>query len=349
MDYKLDKALTSSDYDEIITVTEGECGTVLAEAGKGDELHLYKAAAYIGKAGISITGLTGALSSGDDAMSTISSLVNGPVPMLNLGLALDEYALVTNGLNCDDSSISSIAKTSCTVKSFIGPMQALSTMSVLAGNSMTYNGQEVTAMSALMNPSSVGIKDDGTQTEFDVDGNGTLDSSQATGMAMNYGVDDANNTGIGTNLEGADPKAVTFTKGSNTYKYQLIKVTISSKDGDTSKDAISYQLISGVSPDNTNNFTSVADGRTSMTISGFCDTSFVKCDGYSAGSCYPCPVIQADGDAMPSTTAVADTLNSSDDPQMEEAKNMLDCNSNGIVEDAEVAYYMANSSCENYQ
>jgi len=41
-------------------------------------------------------------------------------------------------------------------------------------------------------------------------------------------------------------------------------------------------------------------------------------------------------------------LNASDDPAMADAANMLDCDKNGTVDDPEVAYYMANSSCDGY-
>ena len=175
MDYKLDKGK----YSEVLTMADGECGKVLQDAGDGDKLRLYKAASYLGKAGVSVDKLLGDVKnlSGSDGMSSLINNFAGVDAVLNINLAMKEYNAITANIDCNSSTLNDTMKASCALKNFISPIQGLATMSVLAGDDLTYNGKQVTAITALMDPASVGIKDDGTQTEFDVDGNGTLDSS----------------------------------------------------------------------------------------------------------------------------------------------------------------------------
>jgi len=327
LETSVDKASTEAEYEAVITLADGDCKTTMVNAGKSEDLAMYKAGAYLGKSGISIAGLTSTLLSGGDIMTALVAKFSGADAALNISEAITEYEKVTTAdKNCTLAQTSTLTTqnrlNTCIILGYVKPIMATAGISTLTGPSVTYNGQEVSSMTALLDPTSIGIVS-GTATEFDVDANGTMDSSQATGEILSgNGVDDTAHT------------TLSFVSGGTTYTYDHKTITITSSDAAFSDYKGYFLLTTGTS--------------INIVTSGYCSLTMVTCSTRNDTDCFVCPVINSSGDALTSTTVVVDMLDSVDandtSNPLASVKSSIDSDSNGTISDAELAAYMAASN-----
>lgn len=319
LEYGSDKSTTQASYQSIIDLADGACKTVLENNGMSCELKTYKASAYMGKAGISLSSLIDTLLSGGDPMTELMSMVSGGTSALYATEAMTLYDDISNNTACSNSTRADAT----TITTYVRPLQAVGAISTLTGPSLTYNGEEVSSLTALLNPSSVGIVS-GSYTEFDVDGNGLLDSTQATAIAMAGSVSNATTE----SFNDATPTTLAFVKSGTTYTYNHKLITILSGDNATYNNYESYQLL---------------DQSTSVPVltDGYCNLTFTTCTTLNTTDCFVCPIISSNGTALTSTTAVVDTLNAIDSTSpLYAIKTMLDTNGDGLTE-AELATYLS--------
>ena len=320
LEYGSDKSTTDTAYQAVIDLADGECKSVLENAGMSDELKTYKAAAYLGLAGISLSNMVDTLLGGGDLMNELMNMVSGGTSALYATEAVNLYDEITNSeADCNSTTVKADA---CTITGYVRPLQAVGGISTLTGDSLTYNGEEVSSLTAVLDPTSVGINS-GTATEFDVDGDGLLDSAEASAIALSGAVGSFNAT-----YDDPDPinATLTFTKDSTNYTYDHNKVTINSIDNGTYANAVFYKLL---------------DQSTSVPIltDGYCSTSFVTCTTVNTTDCFVCPVISSNGTSLSSTTVVVDALNSADaSSPLYAIKTMI---SNGTITEADIASYLS--------
>lgn len=323
--------LNEGSYDaSLAKVADSSCsGLTISEAS------MYKATAYMGKAGLSFRGFAadiGALLDGSgDPISLIGSKVSGATSMTNLKNASLEYDLVIGTSNCTTTT-NSVVKTACSAKDVVSPMLAISSMSVLGGEAVTYNGQLISPISAMMNPTSVGITS-GTATEFDVDGDGNFDNSQAAAMALQYSFN-------GTTIFGDN--TITNSYGNRTFTnpssgpFELIKSTIVAV-APMSKNTINWHLVNQAS-------------ASTVTTEGYCSLQNVACtkdevDG--SANCYPCPIIDSRGQTSTSTENILSSINSADSTSpLASAGDAMDCDQSGTVSNSELSTFMTYGKCQ---
>ncbi len=277
--YEVSYALDKGDYDSVIKTLEEQnqsCGF------SDDEKNLNIAAAYIGKAGLTIVDIVNNMlesdSNGDsDFGSFIKSMSNdnASINLLYFNKAKSFYDKIPGDCKSINSTSSDIFKDSCFYSGLMQISQSANSISLILGGS-----DEVTKW---QDSSSLTSGDDKNNNQ-------KADSVDATARAIDYSfTGDINTTnGIATSVE----QNITFTKNSSNYTYELIKISV----GNTNPN-IFYKLISNDTP------------RSPIITDGSCDLSFKSCDQEDGTTCFPCPVIDDSGNAMNTNDQLVDVIN----------------------------------------
>ena len=357
LEMDLDAASNATEYQAVRDKATGECSGAISTT----ELSQYKAATYLGEAGISIAGLApDLLEDGADPMNVITAKVSGVEANQLIDLALAEFDTLVTDEQCTNKAnltLSSAQLSACTTKEFVKPLMAVSNLSLVAGESVTFEGKEVTAISALQDPASVGIDTDNSDgisaTEFDINGSGTIDSSEFTAFAIGYASalakdqnnsttteddnyvnaidtdDDSNGSVDGQEtFKAADILTnVNFTKNGTRinadHSHRYVEIELTNKyDFATSGNKKEYKLIETQtsSSDATKVVMNVA------VTNGLCEVEITtSCTTRNNTDCFPCPVVSADGSAMNATDGIADMLNESEDENMSQIKEDMYC------------------------
>ncbi len=247
--YGVQQNLDQGNFDSVIAVLDnnGTCGGQFTQ----DEAWLNLAAAYMGKAGLTMSNLLGAVmdSSGTDAMSSFMvsfAEAADAEGLANLARAKEVYAYIDP--SCSGSEVSTAAE-ACLYS-------GLSTLTETVGSLGAIVGAENLT---LINATSLSAADD-------TDGDGTADQIEITACA----IQDAQNALAGC---AADPTAVDCTVAAPTIDgqaYDCRYYTLNTNDA--------YKLISGTSVVTTDGVCA-KDGYT-----GTC----TEADG---SNCFPCPVV----------------------------------------------------------
>ncbi len=171
---EVSSALDSGDYDQAIALIEGKCSDKLGEAEKKKDL----AAAYLGKAGITIPNLTiDILKSGQEGnpfKSVTLAFVNkaNSKSLSYQQEAADIFSSLANN-NCTSPSLNDFEKDACFSLSFVDVSMALTNFDMAFAQIRYPIGQELSAWAA-----------NDTSCQFDTDQNGIVDSAQINACAL---------------------------------------------------------------------------------------------------------------------------------------------------------------------
>ncbi len=275
--YEILKALDEGNYDFVISALEADPtygGVFTAEEGR-----LNLAAAYVGKAGFDVNGIVNVIIDSTRAKTTdkFSAFVKalatniGAKGSLYLSKASSKYAEIVS--NCS-SAVTDIQKDACFYKGIVDAATAATSMSVIVGD-----------INSWFNP--IGCQD--------VNQNRIGDDADVSACAIEYAV---NGSCSDPTARAVSIRPVNFNDGTNTYTFQLIKVTITSTG--TCSNKSDYRFI------DTNN-------KTVVLTEGFCKTDFTPCTSLDLNKgCYPCPVVDPQTrNVLDVTEAIANTLQSS--------------------------------------
>ena len=276
--YDVSYALDKGEYDSVIKTLEEQnqsCGF------SNDEKNLNIAAAYIGKAGLTIVDIVNNMLKSDDNGNGFGSFVesmsndNASNNLLYFNKAKSFYDKIPGDCS-DTNSSSNLFKDSCFYSGLMQISQSANSISLILGG-----GDEVTKW-----------QDSSTLTpDDDKNNNQKADSVDATARAIDYSFTGDTNTtnGIATSVE----QNVTFTKNSSNYTYELIKISVGSSNPNEF-----YKLISNDTP------------RSPIITDGVCKTDLQKYSVDADGATYfPCPVIDDSGKTMNTNDQLVDVIN----------------------------------------
>lgn len=292
--YGVQQNLDKGDYALVIATLENNqtCGGKMAQ----DDAWLNLAAAYMGKAGLTMGNLLGAVTDSNSSSAMSSFMTSFADAATAEGLAnLDNAAAVYAyfGVACNGTETGADAE-ACLYDGLVSLTSAVSSLSTLLG------AETVAALSGTLV----------TGGPDDVNNNDKVDQIEITSCAL----EDADNnlTGCtGTPTPTTHIASTTLFNGdANTYAVRLYTVTTSTGYSD----ATAYKLIrTDTAPDE------------AVTTDGFCDTNEVTCSAIS-GTCFPCPVRAADGSATTVVSGLVTTINNGD---LESLANFLPAEDNG--------------------
>ena len=334
----LDSATSTSDYDAVIALVEGDCSTVLSS----DEADAYKVAAYFGQLGFDINTLASDIATLSGGGGNATEIVNLLTLKLTGASALLDSINGYKAADCNATNLTSLQEDLCAWDTFLAEavpggsdnieLAAKASALISEENYVDEEGNEISPITALQDPSSVGISS-GNSTKYDINANGVLDDIEISGLSLSYAINNGNNGNYTTvsgngSVENStilfNPSAnVTFTNSNGNYTYELTQILIddqSSGDGYTNSSNTTFSFV-----DNSNgtSFKKVVyklvslSSNTTATTSGYCNTSFVTCTADSNSdkaldaSCYPCPIISSNGTETSSVSGIVDILNSS--------------------------------------
>ncbi len=308
--YELLQKLDEGDYDFVIQKLENDKS--YQEAFRKDERYVNLAAAYIGKAGYDINSLINDMIDSDEGngdayqgfIKALSHRINGDsVSLLDKAVELYKEALGDNitdiNTYCENNSdnLTPYQKDACFYVGLVETAKATSSVGLLlkGGTNPSQDGtvsdiiQKWIEQDENENPNVCDLDD--------IDNNGVIDPADAAACEIEYATKQkCSNKHITTSTE-----TVTFTKGSKTYNYTLLKITLSP---DTT-------VCAGKNPKHYKKLISL-DKNLPVLSDTYCKTDFTPCDEGTEG-CYPCPVIDPTGDDIDVGEAVIDAINNGAD------------------------------------
>lgn len=317
--YGVQLDLDKGNYDSVVSELENN-GTCNGAMDMTDSW-LNLAAAYNGKAGLTVSKLLGAVigsDGGDPMLSFMTSFAASATPdgLLNLEKARNVYAYIDS--NCEGNE-TGIAGEACL-------FDGLSTVTQAVGSLTAIIGEETLAVLT----GSVVL--DSTN---DADSDGTADSLQITSCAILYGV---NNNVDPTTCTGITVGASsTPTIGGTTYHQADFAMTAN---------GISvFKLLTTATP-----------GQL-LTTNGGCQADRTACTPVDGTTCYPCPVESIDGNDTTVTSGLLDVINNGDLDSLgallpanddgtdanitADMLSSMDGNTDGTVTEAELAAYLS--------
>ena len=278
--YGVEQDLDQGRYDAVISnlAADPTCEDEMSE----DDANLAKAAAYLGKAGLTLGELASTVldSTEDDPtaafMTAFADKASTEV-LQSLSSADAAYALVIGDANCSDDNATktSTETTACFYQNLASTVQTVSIMAASLGDAISFLTTAVVSGSA-----------------DDVNNNGTADAMEITGCAIaDAAVSSSATCTTGNSIAFVVGTPVEFTDLNATPR--TFTVTTSTTYANT----VEVKMMTSISP---------------VTTSGVCtvdyDTTTCNDTVDIAGGCYPCPVV-VDGGAVESTTVVVDAIN----------------------------------------
>ncbi len=304
--YELLQKLDEGDYDFVIQKLENDKS--YQEAFKNDERYLNLAAAYIGKAGYDVNSLINDMiensNDNNDAyqkfISALSNRING-VSILNLDKAINAYKQALDDNITDISSfcdthkneLTSFQKDACFYAGLVNTTKATSSVGLLlgGGTNQIQDGSIVDIIKEWVNQENSDNLN--LCKNSDIDNNNLVDPADAAVCEIEYSIySNCSNHNIITSTQ-----AVSFSKDNKTYNYTMLTITLN-PDSTICSDKqpkVYKKLIS-----QTKNLPVIVDG--------FCKTDFSPCSEGTLG-CYPCPVIDTDGEDIDVGEAVINAIN----------------------------------------
>ena len=321
--YGVQLDLDKGNYDSVVSELENN-GTCNGAMDMTDSW-LNLAAAYNGKAGLTVSKLLGAVigsDGGDPMLSFMTSFAASATPdgLLNLEKARNVYAYIDN--NCEGNE-TGVQGEACLFDGLSTVTQAVGSLTAIIGADTL----------AVLSGSVV------LDSTTDADGDGTADSLQITSCAILYGVN--NNV---------DPTCAGITVGASSTP-TIGGTTYHQADFAMTANGISvFKLLTTATP-----------GQL-LTTSGGCLADRTACTPVDGATCYPCPVESVDGNNTTVTSGLLDVINNGD---LDSLGALLPTNddgtdanvtadmlismdgadgslADGVVSDAELAAYLEN-------
>ena len=249
-----------------------------------DEANMAKGAAYMQKAGLTLSELASTVLDSNETdptaafMTAFADKANSEV-LQSLSSADAAYALVVGDVNCtdDNATKTAVESSACFYQNLATTVQTVSIMAASLGDAVSFLTTPV-------------VQGDANDTN----NNGTADAMEITGCA----IADASTT-TGTNVTCSTESTVKFTVGS-LVQFTDLNVTprtFNVTNVTAHADYVEVKMMTALSP---------------VTTNGVCTADYVTttCNDTVniAGGCYPCPVV-VDGGAVESTEVVVDAIN----------------------------------------
>ncbi len=273
-EHTIQKALDNGSYDYVINQLINN-RTAYSDMSS-DEVNMNIAGAYVGQSGYTVFDITGAMASSNsnrslngfifdvtkdnDALSTLKSL----------NKADDYYSGIINGLNCTDSTLlSDEQEASCFNLGLVRLTSLSNSVKLLFGGE-----------SQTVKKWAEGVDINSSE---DLNGNGILDSADASACAIVYANNPNDNCREGSMFTYRGK--VLFNKSGVEHKSTLIEVDVGSAEHGYST---FYKLITNKSTDNS-----------PLLTNGVCDKNFNITTQNADGSNYfPCPIVDESGVLM---------------------------------------------------
>lgn len=339
--FDLQRDLDDGNFDAVIAELSSPNSTCRAEY-PGNNYYLDLAAAYMGKAGVSVSDFVKIAiesgSTGDDAFKSFINNIDAKTDTASLNRlasAKNSISDFNNGtdLNCSiaaQAKYSYFIKDACLYKGMIGTVNASVTVSTLTTNIQAWLDENV------------------TDKADDVNNNDVPDDMDAASCALNYAVD--------KNLTCKDDMTVTVKASPVTFKdadgasvntYESIEITVlGTQPGYSNRNF--NKLISGTAGED-NASVAITDGN--------CTTAaFAECSSADGITCFVCPVNQeVNGSNITMTDTIVDGLNNTDSilgsidqdsdmyKDVEKIKAKIDKNGDGVITREEVVEYLQNN------
>ncbi len=295
--YEISYALDKGDYDSVIKTLEEQnqtCGF------SEDEKNLNIAAAYIGKAGLTIVDIVNNMlesdsSGGDGFGSFIESMSSGDSAenLKYFNKAKTFYDKIPGNCKNLDTNSNNLLKDSCFYSGLMQISQSANSISLILGGSDEVEKWQDS--SSLTN-------------EDDKNNNQKADSVDAAARAIDYSLT-GKTAPTSDNVYTDVDKNITFTKNNSNYTYELIKISVG-----TTNPNIFYKLISNDTP------------RSPIITDGSCSLTFQSCTTQNSTDCFPCPVIDDSGKAMNTNDQLVEVVNNGLDNIIEIANIGSDTN-----------------------
>ena len=240
-----------------------------------DTLNTNIAAAYVGSSGYTVFDITSAMSEGNnssfnDFVKNITQSNDSASSINQLTQADVYYSKITQGVDCtNNATLMDVEKDACFNLGLVRLTSLTNSVKLLFGG-------DTTTVEKWSNGVDVNSSDD-------LNGNGVLDTSEASACAIVYANNPNNSCQSSTTHSYRG--GVTFSKNSKSYSFSLIQVDVGNAiNGYQSF----YQLISS---NNSNN--------TPILTSGICDKNFNSTSQNADGVTYfPCPTLDDSAEAM---------------------------------------------------
>lgn len=294
--YGVQQDLDNGNYDSVITTLDnnGTCDGAMTDS----QAKLNLAAAYLGKSGLTMSSLLGAVldSNSSSAMSSfMTSFASSATAtgLTNIGYSIDTYALVATTAECNttqtgDKGEACLYSGLATLTKTVGSLSA-----ILGADTLALLSTTVT-----------------TGDANDVNSNSNADGLDVTACAIGSTTDAT--CGSSTTVSYTDATNVTFTSTDFNATYTPRTFTVTDNTGSGYGNHVEVKLMS------TTGIVSPA------TTSGLCTVDFTACTT-SSTTCLPCPVV-IDGVASTATTGLLAIINSDD---LSSLSSFLPAESNG--------------------
>ena len=314
-------ALNESNYDRALSLLEkSACQSAFTE----EELQLNRAAAYIGRAGYDILDLVKEIVNADDDDDTktdarlIEAFANrasgGGMNDLDRAtrayrkMLVDEAQLGDSIIAaCRDAEVRNLSdhqKDACFNNGLLAAAKSAATISLLFGGS-----EGLDELKAWLD------KDENLECKVDRNQDGKADQGQITACALKVAQDSS--AVCGSDIAGESGQPVNFDPENADVDLTPVRVEITI-DGECTNDIsgpgvvgdkfVRYRMLSEI--EDTGAYTAAI-----VDTDGFCDADMTPCDvpEYEAliadNNCWPCPVINDDGELMTMTDTLVTALN----------------------------------------
>jgi len=279
--YEIQKALDEGRYDFVINTLSGDptWGGALSK----EEGLMSLGAAYSGKAGIDFFSMIDAIidSGGNtQAMTTFLQSMNinsSATNLISLKQSSQSYKAVADP--CTPAPTDKLKRDACFYRGIIDIIRSAIGIEIVVGD-----------LDKWLNPQ--GCQDDANQ-------NNVGDSGEASGCAIAYAVNGT--TSCSPTVTAAPDVNVTFQKNTNRYPLQLVKIDVSPSGSCLNTNTFYH-------------FVTASPNGSALLTHGFCNDTFTPCNNLDpANGCYPCPVLDEDGNLVTVSGTIVDAINSAKD------------------------------------
>lgn len=280
--YAVQQNLDEGNFDLVIASLENNqtCGGELSQ----EDAWLNLAAAYMGKSGLTMGNLLGAVtdSNSSDAMTSFmtsfatSATAEG---LANMDYAKEIYAYISSSADCNTTQTGAKAE-ACLYTGMVTLTEAVGSLSAILGSETL----QLLSATTLANTD-------------DVNGNGKADGLDVTVCAISDANSSVSPCSTDASISFTSIADINFTKTPFSALYTVRTFTVSG----TGQDDINFTKLIDVD----------AVIPSPVTTSGYCKTDFTACPTLNvAGGCYPCPVV-INSAATTSTTGLLSIINGS--------------------------------------
>ena len=283
--YAVQQNLDEGNFDLVIASLENNetCNGQLTQT----DAWLNLAAAYMGKSGLTMGNLLGAVtdSNSSSAMSSFmtsfatSATAEG---LANMDYAKSIYSYISSSADCNTTQTGAKAE-ACLYSGMVTLTEAVGSLSAILGS------ETLTLLSTtVVNDSPDDVNQNNTADGIDVTACAISDAALADGVCS-----------APANVNFASVAAVTFSKTGFSADYTPRTFTVIATGTQSNTDYVKLMDLT-------------AAIKSPVTTNGLCRSDFSSCSTVDvAGGCYPCPVV-IDGVATTSTTGLLSIINGSD-------------------------------------